>query len=190
MESEGDETHGQRAVPEARSQEGTALGKEVISMTKPYQPNQIAAAAADEKAVAGVDKYLAGVTQVTLGKKPYTPAQLKAPLQAEIDVNKALDLAKAALRQQVADAQSVRADARAMRAALKQYILSAYGADAVQVFEDFGIPVPKPKGIKTAAVKAEAARKAKATRDAKKAALAKATQPAPAVQVSTTPPAK
>jgi hypothetical protein len=81
----------------------------------------------------------------------------------------------------------VRATARSMRAMLRQYILSTYGREAVQVFEDFGIPVPKTAG-RTAKSKAQAVDKGNATREAKKAALEKV-QPGgqPVQQQSTTP---
>jgi hypothetical protein len=160
-----------------------------MSMSNPNDPNQTVSAVADQKAMAGVDKYLANAGQVSLQGKSYTPAAIKAVLQSEIDTNKAVDLARASVKQQVADARPVRASARSMRSALRKYLLSAYGASAVQVLEDFGFKLPKPTGPQTAEARAEAQKKAKATRKAKKDALAKvaATLEAQTVPVSTTP---
>jgi hypothetical protein len=63
--------------------------------------------------------------------------------------------------------REARAKARALRRGLGTYILGTYGEAAVQMLQDFGIPVPKPKGKKTAQAKAEAVVKAKATRAAR-----------------------
>lgn len=135
-------------------------------------PSKTDSVVSDQKAIVGVDKYLGSAASVQLQGKSVAPAAIKATLQAEIDAIKALDAAKAAVRQQVADTRPVRASARSMRAALKKYLLSTYGANAVQVFEDFGIPVPKPLGPQTAEAKAKSAEKGLATRKAKEAALA------------------
>jgi hypothetical protein len=142
-------------------------------MTVQKDPNQTTTVVRDQKAIAGVDKYLGNAANVQLQGKTYTPAAIKAALQAEIDANRSLDLARSAVRQQVADTKPVRASARGMRSALRKYVLSTYGAYAVQVFEDFGFNVPKSLGPQTAEAKAKSAVKAKATRDAKKAALEK-----------------
>jgi hypothetical protein len=149
-------------------------------------PNQTVSVVQDEKGIAGVEKYLGGASTVQLQGKPYTPAAIKAVLQAEIDVTKTIDAAKAAVRQQVADARPVRASARSMRAALRKYLLSTYGANATQAFDDFGIPVPKP-GTRTAEAKALAQAKARVTRQAKKDALKKALSGGQTATVSTTP---
>src|ERR1700681_4519283 len=101
------------------------------------------ALALDQKAIAGVTKYFANVGKLTLLGTDYTPATLTAKLQVEIDALHALDAGKAQLKQQVATTQGVRGSMRALRAALRKYILGAYGATAVQMLEDFGMPVPK-----------------------------------------------
>ena len=150
-------------------------------------PNQTVSVVRDKQAILGVDKYLGSAASVQLQGKSVTPSAIKAALQAEIDANEALIAAKAAVRQQVADTKPVRASARSMRAALKKYILSTYGANAIQVFEDFGIPLPKPLGPKSAEAKAKSAEKGKATREAKKAALASVKPSGPPVPVKEPP---
>jgi hypothetical protein len=146
-------------------------------------PNKTTALALNQKAIDGVDKYFAHVKTFTLAGTTYTPATLKAVLQAEIDGDKAVDESQAQFQQQVVAAQLARAKARGARAGLKAYVLGTSGADAVQMLKDLGIPVPKPRGIKSAQSKAQAVGKATATRQAKKEAIASIDAPAP------TPPA-
>jgi hypothetical protein len=140
-------------------------------MNQQKDPNKVTAAALDTKAIAGVEKYFANATKVTLLGTDFTPATLVAKLQSEIDALVALDAIKAQAKQKVADTRIVRTQMRALRAALKKYILGAYGAEAVQMLEDFGMTVPKNIGKRTAAEKAASVAKADATRKAKKDAL-------------------
>jgi regulator of protease activity HflC (stomatin/prohibitin superfamily) len=146
------------------------------------------AQALDLKAIEGVDKYLGSVTQVSLSGTTYTPTALKAVLQGEIDADKAVDLARAQYKQQVVSAKGARAKARALRNALRSYVLSTFGADAVQTLEGFGFAVPKPRGPKTAKAKAEGTAAALATRHAKKEAIANVAH-APSTPAPAAPPA-
>jgi hypothetical protein len=130
------------------------------------QPNKNAALVLDQKAMAGVDKYFTSVAKVTIAGNDYTPAQLKAVLQAEVDAVHALDAARGSVNQQVTDTRKASAQARTMRKELRDYILGTYGSSAVQMLEDFGMSVPKP-GKRTARAKADAADAAKATREAR-----------------------
>jgi hypothetical protein len=161
-------------------------------MSSANDPNKETALAADQKAISGVGKYFANVGTLTIEGTHYTAATLTAVLQGEIDALDALDTVKAQWRQQVATTHGARAKARALRAGLRSYILSTYGATAVQMLEDFGMTVPKAPGPKTAEAKALSSAKAKATRAAKKAALASVAKTAPALtgaaSVSTTQP--
>ena len=135
-------------------------------------PNKTTALALNEKAIGGVDKYFAHVKTLTLAGTSYTPAALKEALQAEIDGEKAVEDVHAQYTQQVVAARLTRSKGRVVRKALKAYVLGNYGAEAVQMLKDLGIPVPKPTGVKTAKSKAQAADKAATTRKAKKEALA------------------
>ena len=107
------------------------------------------------------------VASVTLNGKAYTPAAIKAILQAEIDSAKAVELGRATYANQVANARSATASARALRKVLKAYVLSNFGVGAIDVLGAFGISVPKPKGKAPIAAKAEGLKKAKATREAR-----------------------
>jgi hypothetical protein len=135
-------------------------------MSTKNSPNKTTARALNQKAVQGIDKYFAKVTSLTIGGVAYTPDTLKAVLEAEIDASDVVDAARAQLQQQVAAPRVARAKAYAVRGSLRTYILGAYGAAAVQMLGDFGMPVPK-RPIKTVDVKAEAVKKAKATRAAR-----------------------
>jgi hypothetical protein len=171
--------------------ERAGFGEEVKTMTTSNtKPNQTVSVVRDTKAIAGVDKYLGNAQSVQLQGQSYATSAIKSALQGEIDGVQALDLAKAAVKQQAANTRTVRATARSMRAALRQYILSAYGRAATQVFDDFGIPVPKPSGPKSVKSKAQAAEKATATKEAKKAALEKLPPAGSAAQQQSTTPQK
>jgi hypothetical protein len=154
------------------------------------EPNKTTAKELDQMAIAGIQKYFANVPKITLAGTDYTAATLSSALQGEVNAITALDGAKSQLKQQVATTQTVRAGARSLRALVRKYILTTYGAQALQMLGDFGMTAPKNLGPRTVAAKAEAQAKAKVTRLAKKNALNNATS-APAATVaaavSTTP---
>jgi hypothetical protein len=160
-------------------------------MTKPSSKlSKTTALEQNQKAIEGVDKYLAHTKTLVVAGTSYTPASLKAVLQAEIDGNKSVDSDRAQYKQQVVAARQARAKGRAVRKGLKGYLLTNFGSDAVQTFEDFGFTPPKTP-VRTAKSKAQAVDKAVATREAKKEAIAThvatpPTPPAPAA-VTTTP---
>jgi hypothetical protein len=147
-------------------------------------PNKNTVQVLNQKAIEGVDKYLANVKTVTLASTSYTPAAIVAVLQAEIDADKAVDEGRAQFRQQVVAAGLARSKGRAMRQALKTYVLSTFGADAVQTFESFGMQVPKVPGRRSVQSKAQAADKATATRKAQKEAIASVHAVVPSVAPS------
>lgn len=143
-------------------------------------PNKATALAQNQQILEGIDTYLAHVKQVTIAGDTYTPADLKAALQAEIDAEKSVTTGKAQYKQQVVAARLARLKGRATRKLVKTYVLASFGAANVQTLETFGIPVPKPLGPRTAQAKAEASADAAATRKAHKEAIASIDAPAPA----------
>ena len=136
-------------------------------MTTRNVPNKNNALALDQKAVSAVDKYLTGGAKWSLLGASYTAADLKLVFQGDIDAFTALDAARAQVQQHVATSRVSREKVREMRRALKGYILSAYGPQAVQMLADFGFSLPKTKSAKTAATTASAVVKGKATRVAR-----------------------
>jgi hypothetical protein len=118
----------------------------------------------DTKAMSGVDKYLASVTQVTIAGTTHTPASLKAALQADIDTTNAADAARTRWRESVQTAKAARTTAARVRSTLKAYLIGLHGADAVGILEDFGFSPPKSPGRKSAKAKALAVDKSAATR--------------------------
>jgi hypothetical protein len=130
------------------------------------RPNRTTALELGQRTIAAVDQHLGNVASLTFHGATYTPDQLKAVLQAAIDGLKSVVLAQAQYRLQVAASKEASAKARALQTALKGYILSTYGASAVDVLTAFGIPVPKPRAV-SAKTKAVAVDKAKATRVAR-----------------------
>jgi hypothetical protein len=153
-------------------------------------PNKTTVLALNQKAIEGVDKYLATVKSVTIAGTSYTPAALKATLQAEIDANTAADEGHAQYRQQVVAAKLARSKGRALRKGLKAHVLSTFGADAVQTLQNFGFEVPKTPGRKTAKSKAQSALEAEATRTAHEEANASKDAPSPGAPPANVPPTK
>ncbi len=121
-----------------------------MSRTKKKQPDKATAVSADQAVIAGVDKYFASAQPVRLGGTAFTPAGLKAVFQAEIDALRELTELRAALAQKVADTAVIRDYAFSMRAALRTYILTVYGPDALQMVGDFGMTVPKKRALEAA----------------------------------------
>jgi hypothetical protein len=121
----------------------------------------------DKKGIAGVDKYFASVSSLTLAGTSLTPAALKAVFQSDIDATASVDALRAQYKQQVVNARAARKAMRDVRRKLKAFLLGNYGAEAVAMLEDFGIPVPKALGLKTVQSKAKAVANAKATRKAR-----------------------
>jgi hypothetical protein len=154
-------------------------------MSSSKNSNKVTTQALNQTAIEGVDKYYAHVKSLTVAGTTYTPADLKAVLQAEIDANKALDQSRAQVNQQVVATRLARSKGSVTRKGLKAYILGTAGADAVQMIEDFGMSVPKKPGVKSAKAKALAADAAEATRKAKKEALASIDAAAPALPTAT-----
>jgi hypothetical protein len=140
-------------------------------MSSRNSPNRNTALALNQKAIEGVDTYFAHVKSLTLAGTSYTPKDLQAALQAEIDADKAVETVQAQYTQQVVAARLARSKGRAIRKSLKAYVLGNYGAESVQMLKDLGIPVPKPLGPRTAKSKAQAADQATATKKAKQLAI-------------------
>ena len=154
-------------------------------------PNKTTALAQNQKAIDGVEKYLAHTKTLVVAGTSYTPASLTAVLQAEIDGDKTADAGRAQYRQQVVAARLARSKGRALRKGLKTYLLNNFGSDAVQALEDFGFSPPKT-AVRTAKSKAQAVDKAEATRAAHKGTTGAQVPPvasaaAPAAVVATPP---
>ncbi len=143
-------------------------------------PNKTTALAQNQKAIDGVEKYLAHTKTLVVAGTSYTPASLTAVLQAEIDGDKTADAGHAQYRQQVVAARLARSKGRALRKGLKTYILSTFGSDAVQALEDFGFSPPKTP-TRTAKSKAQAVDKAETTRAAHKEMNGAQVPPVPAL---------
>jgi hypothetical protein len=137
-------------------------------MSENKEPNRTVVMNEDRAAIRGTRKYFAGIPKLTIAGVDYTPASLEAVFQGEIDALNAIDAARAQLDQLVADSLVSRRKVRGVRASLKKYIVSVYGADAVKMLGDFGMNAPKKPGPKKIASKLEAVMKSEATREARK----------------------
>jgi predicted Fe-Mo cluster-binding NifX family protein len=130
-------------------------------------PNKTTALALNNKISEGVDKYFSKVKSITVAGTTFTPKSLVAVLNAENDASKAVDSTRAQYEEQVVTHRAAKVSAKALRSALKAYILATYGKKAVQMLGDFGMSVPKATGKRTVETKVQAVAQAKATRDAR-----------------------
>jgi hypothetical protein len=130
-------------------------------------PNKTTALALNKKISEGVDKHFSKVKSLTVGGTTFTPKSLLAVLNAENDASSEVDSTRVQLEDQVATHRAAKAKAKALRSALKVYILGTYGKQAVQVLGDFGMSVPKPTGKLTPKAKVQAVAQGQATREAR-----------------------
>jgi hypothetical protein len=128
--------------------------------------NKSNAERSNNKVINGIEKHVTGPQPVTIGGNPYTPDQLKAVFQADIDATNAADAARAQWSDALLKARAARLLAAQTRASLKAYIVGLHGPDAVAVVDDFGFTT-RSAGQKSVKVKAEAIEKSAATRKAR-----------------------
>jgi hypothetical protein len=143
------------------------MEREGAHMSNSNIPNKTTALALNNKISDGVDKYFSKVKSLTVGGTTFTPKSLVAVLNAENDASSAVDSTRAQLGDQVVTHRTAKAKAKALRSALKVFILGTYGKEAVQMLGDFGMSVPKATGKRTVETKAQAVAQAKATREAR-----------------------
>jgi hypothetical protein len=132
--------------------------------TNPSKPN---AKDLDMTAISGIDKHLASVSSLMILGAAYTPVTLKAVFHADIDATNASEAGHTQWKQQVATQKATRTNTRAVRKALKSYLVGVFGPAAVGILGDFGFAAPKSPGNKTVAAKAVGVAKAQATRTAR-----------------------
>jgi|HubBroStandDraft_2_1064218.scaffolds.fasta_scaffold316661_1 hypothetical protein len=127
-------------------------------------------------AIAGIQKDLSTVPQITLGGVAYTPAALLAIFQAYAPLVSALTAAHNQLHAAVLAERAQRKQVLKLLQLLAAYTILLYGSDPNKL-GDFGF-TPKKVGVESAATRASSVAKGKATRAAKKAALAAVGSPA------------
>jgi hypothetical protein len=128
--------------------------------------NKTTIQAHEQSALAGVDKYYANVSSLTVGGVQYTPAAIKQVLTDDLTAQAAVGAQRATLRVGVKAAKQTRATANALLKALRVHIVDQYGSKAEPVLQDFGYPPPRDTK-KTVKDKAQAVDKSLATRAAR-----------------------
>src|SRR5689334_10864974 len=98
-------------------------------------PNNTHAMAQGQAVIEGVAKHFA--TSVMILGVTYTPTELKAVFQSDIDATKAADASRAQFLEKVAEGRAARAKAREVRAGLRTYVLGTAGPQAVSMLKDF-----------------------------------------------------
>lgn len=149
--------------------------------------NRTDAAALDANYIAGMKQHCTKSTVIPIDGEPYTPTELSAIFQAEIDTGKAVAPARGTWKKAVADAKAAKAAAAAVRPGFEQWVQANFGKDP-QALADFAVPAKKARVV-SPATKVESAQKAAATRAAGGKRAAKQKQAATATPASTPTPA-
>ena len=116
----------------------------------------------DNARINGVKKNSLGLASITVDTVPYSPPQILAIYQADLDAQTAVATARTALAAVMAKAKPLRVTTAAFDKAFKRYVEGTYGS-APDLMNDFGVVI-KVAAPRTAVQKAAAAAKAKATR--------------------------
>jgi hypothetical protein len=115
--------------------------------------------------IAGVRKHFGGASY-DLGGRTYTPKQLVAEFQSQIDAIDEVDATRSTLAAAIAKERALARRIAALGRYLKMAVDATFGPSP-EVFADFGWDVPKRPGPKTVQAKLEGARKARETRKAR-----------------------
>jgi hypothetical protein len=126
-----------------------------------------------ESLIAGVEKRLAGVTQVLLAGGVFTPAQIVSELQKLVTMRADVEAARTATQEKVEVERAAAPSIRAFMSTVVQYVRAAYGNRA-EVLADFGLAPKKAHTPLTVEQKVAAAAKREATRVARGTKSAKA----------------
>jgi hypothetical protein len=97
----------------------------------------------ERQALVGIDKYLKDGTAIPIFGTSYTPVQLKAAIQADLDAASVTQTARASWLLAVQEERTVRATAHGVLLGLKAYLVAQYGKTKVDVLTDFGFTPPK-----------------------------------------------
>jgi hypothetical protein len=131
--------------------------------TKIISKGQVVARA--KQLIAGAEKHLANVTQVTLVGSSFTPAQITAKLQQVVTLRDDVDAAKASTKAKIVAEKADMPALRAFMSALVSFVKATFG-NSPDVLADFGVH-PKARAPLTVEAKVAAAAKRKATRAAR-----------------------
>ena len=126
-----------------------------------------------ESLIAGIQKRLAGGTQVQLAGGVFTPAQIVAELQKLVTMRADVMAARAATMAKVATEQATAPAIRVFMDTFVAFVRTAFGNQA-DVLADFGLDPKKAPTPLTVEQKAAAAAKREATRAARGTKSAKA----------------
>ncbi len=111
--------------------------------TKISSKGQVAAHA--KQLIAGAEKHLANVTQVTRVGSSFTPAQLTAKLQQVVTLREDVDAAKASTKAKIVAEKADMPALRTLMSALLSHVKAAFG-NSPDVLADFGVH-PKARAI-------------------------------------------
>jgi hypothetical protein len=142
--------------------------------------------------IASINSKLAGVDPFKLSRETISRADLLAKVQTRLDAAVATKTSRQSMHNAVAAERIVEAQFKPLRAALRSYLIAAYGPSAPEL-QEFGFvqnrrPNKSVASKATALVKAKATRSARGTKGKKQKAAIKGTPTAsPAVSPSPSP---
>ena len=113
--------------------------------------------------IAGIEKRFGRRNILALGGRQYTPGELAAVFQSQIDAVDQVDAAHAAVVNAVAREREIARTVRNLTRLLRFWIGAEFGSDA-EAWADFGLTAPKKPGPKTVEAKLAGAERARATR--------------------------
>ncbi|HEX3772609.1 MAG TPA: hypothetical protein VHV30_17140 [Polyangiaceae bacterium] len=134
-------------------------------MAKKIIHNRVQVVAAAKQFIAGTAKHFAGVSQVTLSGSSYTPAEITSTLQSLVDLDAAVDAARAMTAAKVAAEAALMPSVSALITAYRAYIRAIFG-DTPDALADFGL-APKTLTQVSPETRVIAAAKGRATRAAR-----------------------
>jgi hypothetical protein len=121
--------------------------------------------AAAKQFIAGTTKHFGSVPQITLSGSSYTPAEITSTLQSLVDLDAAVNAARAVTSAKVDAEAALLPSVAALMSALRTYVRATNGTSA-DVLADFGL-APKKQAVVSPETQVIAAAKRKATRAAR-----------------------
>jgi hypothetical protein len=137
-----------------------------MSTTKASSTNKTQQADLAKQLIAGTQKHLATVGQLTFAGGTFTPSQVEAELQTLVTLRTDADAAKAAAKAKVAAERAQLPALRAFMLAFEQLVKAQFGTQP-DVLADFGLQPKKARKPMSPEQKAAAKAKRAATRAAR-----------------------
>jgi hypothetical protein len=142
---------GRNAISDVSIDEGATRRRTVLRQASSLSRKELVMHASksevsyqNNQALEGIEKHLFNVKSVPIFGAQTRLAEIKSVLRAALAMQAKVDVARAQLRELVAQSRAADASAARVRRALRAYVVVHHGPDARGVLADFGF-VPKPR---------------------------------------------